>query len=117
MDETTSVILSVSAGVYLVMGIILVSFAEPIYERARDSDMSVFTKGLFARALISYYNIKTRGLRAGWYHWGYCLSFNAGVSLTVALIVAFISAIVIAVLYIFLILVGLIILSAIFGSK
>ena len=82
-------ILLVVAGTYLVIGVILVAFAEPIYNRATNSSMPIFTKGLFARAIISYYNVKTRGFGAGWSHWGYCLGFNAGVSITVALVIAF----------------------------
>ncbi|MCA9959473.1 MAG: hypothetical protein KC443_10595 [Anaerolineales bacterium] len=118
MNDTTILVLSISAGVYLVMGIILVSFAEPIYEYARESDMPVFTKGLFARALISYYNIKTNGVGAGWKHWGYCLSFNAGVSVTVALIIAFWAAIIIIVLYILAVIAVLMIIGVILsGSK
>ena len=81
--------LIVVAGVYLVMGVILVAFAEPIYNRATNSSIPIFTKGLFARAIISYYNVKTRGFNAGWSHWGYCLGFNAGMSITVALVIAF----------------------------
>ena len=88
MNQEIVQILSVAAGIYFVMGVILVVFAEPIYLWARNSEMPVFTKGLFARAITSYYNIKTKGLSAGWSHWGYCLGFNAGVSITVSLIIA-----------------------------
>lgn len=118
MDETTLLILSISAGVYLVMGIILVVFAEPIYERARDSSMPIFTKGLFAKALISYYNIKTKGFEAGWSHWGYCLGFNAGVSISVALIVAFGAALIVIALYIIAaIFIFLIVIAALGGGR
>lgn len=115
--NNTVLILSISAAVYLVMGVILIVFAEPIYLKARNSSLPVFTKGFFARALVSYYNIKTRGFDAGWSHWGYCLGFNAGVSISVALIVAFGAALIVIALSIIATVIGLLILGAFMGGS
>lgn len=117
MSDTTVQILLITAGFYLFMGIILVVFAEPIYKWAQQSSMPIFTKGLFARAIVSYYNVKTRGLEAGFPHWGYCLGFNAGVSLGVALIIAFGVTLIIIALYIIAGIIGLMILGAIMGGS
>lgn len=116
MNQTTVDILLVSAGVYFVMGIILVLFAEPIYLWAQGSEMPLVTKGWFARAIVSYYNVKTRGLDAGWPHWGYCLGFNAGVSVTISLIIAFGLALIALALAIIAGVIGLWILGAILSD-
>jgi len=79
--------------------------------------MPLFTKGLFARAIISYYNIKTKGLEAGWDHWGYCLAFNGGVSITVSLIIAFGLALIALALAIVFGIIMLMIIGAALGNK
>jgi len=114
MSATTIQILEITAGFYFFMGVILVVFAEPIYKWAQESSLPLFTKGLFGQAIISYYNVKTRGLEAGLSHWGYCLGFNAGVSLGGALIIAIrVTLIVIA----FYILVAIIVLAVLAGGS
>ena len=114
MNATTIQILEITAGFYFFMGVILVVFAEPIYKWAQESSMPLFTKGLFGQAIISYYNVKTRGLEAGLSHWGYCLGFNAGVSLGVALIIAFGVALIVIAFYI---LVAIIVLAVLAGGS
>jgi len=116
MSDTTVQILLITAGFYFFMGVILVVFAEPIYKWAQASSLPLFTKGLFGQAIVSYYNVKTRGLEAGLSHWGYCLGFNAGVSLSVALIIAFGVTLIIIALYIIVGIIGLMILGAILGG-
>ncbi|MBE0681589.1 MAG: hypothetical protein Q8L64_00205 [bacterium] len=116
MSSTTIQILEITAGFYFFMGVILVVFAEPIYNWAQGSSLPLFTKGLFGQAIISYYNVKTRGAEAGLSHWGYCLGFNAGVSLSVALIIAFGVTLIIIALYIIAGIIGLMILGAVLGG-
>lgn len=117
MNDTTIQILWIAAGFYFFMGVILVVFAEPIYEWAQRSSLPLFTKGLFAQAIVSYYNVKTKGLEAGPKHWGYCLGFNAGVSLSVALIIAFGVTLIIIALYIVGAIIALTILGGIVGGR
>lgn len=80
--------LLVAAAIYFAMGAILIAFAKPIYVKVQQSDaVPWYWKGAFAKAVISYYNVKTLGLDAGWNHWGYCLGFNAAVAGTVSFLV------------------------------
>lgn len=116
MNDTTIQVLWITAGFYLVMGVILVVFAEPIYEWAQSSSLPLFTKGLFAQAIVSYYNVKTRGLQAGFSHWAYCLGFNAGVSLGVALIIALGLTLIVIAFYILIALIGFLVLAAILSG-
>ncbi len=86
-------VLLVALGVYTLTGIVLVLFAEPIYLKARYSErLPDAGKGLFAQAIISYYLLKKEGITTHPKHLGYCLAFNAGISITVTLIVAFYTA-------------------------
>ena len=114
MSSTTIQILEITAGFYFFMGVILVVFAEPIYNWAQGSSLPLFTKGLFGQAIISYYNVKTRGLEAGLSHWAYCLGFNAGVSFSVALIIAFGVALIVIAFYI---LVAILVLAVLAGGS
>lgn len=82
-------ILLIAAGIYLVTGIILISFPEKIYKWAKGTSIPDSGKGLFAQALISYYHIKTKGVSATSKDWLYCFGFNAGISIGATLVVAF----------------------------
>ena len=94
--------LAISASIYLIMGMIFILFAEPIHKHVLNSPMPMFTK----KASVSFYNIRTRGVEAGWSYWGYGLGFNVGVSISIILIMAFgYALVIIALSYILLIII------------
>lgn len=84
MNYSVGQVILIAIVFYFFMGVCLVVFAEPIYKWAKNSSMPLFSKGLFARAIVSYYNLRVKGLTADINHWIYCIGFNAGVSIIVA---------------------------------
>ena len=88
-----------------------------VYERAKDSNLSVIHKGLFATTVEALYEIKQKGLDADGKYWWHITWFNTTVSLSVSALVVF-GAIVITVIVVVvvMVIVGLIALSVFFSD-
>jgi hypothetical protein len=89
MNNGTLQLLLVAASIYFVTGLVMIVFAERIYNWAQQSTLPIITKGLFARAVISYYHLKTKGITGQESDLAYCLAFNGGVAISVTAIVFF----------------------------
>lgn len=78
-----------SIGVFVITASVLLLLPVEIYEKAKQSNLSVVAKGRFAYTVESLYQIKTKGFEADGKYWFHITWFTSAVSVTASTIFVF----------------------------